>query len=145
MLVRFDPFRDFDRLTQHVWGSPARAAVVPVDAYRQGDHFVLRFDLPGISPDSVELTVEKNVLSLSGERSWEPGEDTKVLFSERPQGSFTRQLYLGEALDTDRIDASWENGVLTVTIPLAQKTRPRRVEITTGQSGTPAIKDDQAA
>ena len=146
MFVRFDPFRDFDRLTQQVWGGVSRgASVVPVDAYRQGDHFVVRFDLPGISPESVDVTVEKNVLKVSATRSWEPEEGTQVLLAQRPQGTFSRQLYLGRALDTDRIEASWDNGVLTVTIPVLESAKPRRVEITTGSASGAEISESQAA
>jgi HSP20 family protein len=145
MLVRFDPFRDFDRLTQHVFGELSRASVVAADAFRQSDRFVVRFDLPGVSPDSVEVTVEKNVLSVSGTRSWEPEEGTEVLFSERPQGTFTRQLYLGRSLDTDHVEANCDNGVLTVTIPIADEAKPRRVEITTGSAHTEAVESGRAA
>ena len=137
MLMRFDPFRELDRLTQG-WGN--RTAVMPIDAYRQGDRFVVHFDLPGVDASSIDLTVEKNVLTVSAERSWQWGEEHQVLVNERPQGSFSRQLFLGEALDADGIDASYENGVLTVTIPVAEAAKPRKVEITSGNVGTKAIE-----
>jgi HSP20 family protein len=130
MLMRFDPFRELDRLTQ-VWGA-GRPASVPMDAYRQGEQFVVHFDLPGVDPSSIDLTVEKNVLTVSASRHWQAGEGQQVLVSERPQGSFTRQLFLGESLDADGIQANYDNGVLTVTIPVAEQAKPRKVEIAAG-------------
>src|SRR5690242_5365702 len=116
MLMRFDPFReldrDFERLTQRVWGT-GRAGVMPMDAYRRGDAFFAHFDLPGITPDSVELTVEKDVLTVKAERRVAHEDGDEVVVAERPQGEFTRQLFLGEALDTDHIEASYDGGVLT--------------------------------
>ncbi len=129
MLMRFDPFRELDRLNQEVWGNTSRAPVMPLDAYRQGDTFYVRFDLPGVDPDSVDLTVERNVLTVSAQRSAELGDSAEVLVAERPQGSFQRQLFLGETLDTDGIAASYEHGVLTVTIPVAEVAKPRKVAI----------------
>ena len=134
MLMRFDPFRELDRLSQQpVTG--LRTPSMPMDAYRHGDHFVVHFDMPGLDPSTIELTVEKNVLTVSAERSWQPGEGDQVIISERPQGRFTRQLFLGEGLDADRIEASCDNGVLTVTVPVAEKAKPRKVSIGTGSSG----------
>jgi HSP20 family protein len=138
MLMRFDPFRELDRLTQPGW-TAGRAPVMPMDAYRDGDHFYVHLDLPGVDPDSIELTVEKNVLTVSAERRWSREEGTQVVVSERPQGSFTRQLFLGEGLDADRIDARYENGVLTVSIPVAEQAKPRKVAITHG-GGAQAIE-----
>ena len=140
MLMRFDPFRELDRLTDTLGSPLLRIPMMPMDAYRHGDRFVARFDLPGVSPDSVELTVEKNVLTVSAERQWEPEAGTEVVASERPQGSFSRQLFLGDSLDADHIEANYENGVLCVTIPVAEAARPRKVAITSGSgSGTKAI------
>ncbi len=138
MLMRFDPFRELDRLTQG-WGPAVRSAVVPMDAYRQGDQFVVHFDLPGVDASSIDLTVEKNVLTVSASRQWQHGDGEQVLVSERPQGTFTRQLFLGESLNADAIQASYENGVLTVTIPVAEQAKPRKVEITAG-GGQQAIE-----
>lgn len=139
MLMRFDPFRELERLAQgSLWGG-TRPAVMPVDAYRHGDQYVVHFDLPGIDPASIELTVEKNVLTVRAERSWQRGEGDEVLVAERPQGSFSRQLFLGEGLNADHIEASYENGVLTVTVPVAEQAKPRKVEITTG-GGRKAIE-----
>ncbi len=138
MLMRFDPFRELDRLTQQSWGGQqARTAVMPIDAYRRGDQFLVHFDLPGVDPASIELTVEKNVLTVGAERSWPRKEGDEIVVAERPQGRFTRQLFLGEGLDADRIQASYDQGVLTVTIPVAEQAKARRVEVTsTGASRT---------
>lgn len=130
MLVRFDPFRDVDRLTQ--WWSGNQSSVMPIDAYRRGEQFVVHVDVPGIDPDSLELTVEKNVLSVRAERRWQRDDGDQVLVSERPQGSFTRQLFLGEGLDADRIEASYDNGVLTLIVPVAEQAKPRKVAISSG-------------
>ena len=138
MLMRFDPFREIDRLTQQVWGQPwgsTRPAAMPMDAYRQGDQFVVHFDLPGVQPSSIDLTVEKNVLTVSAQRAWQPAEGDQVLASERPQGNFSRQLFLGENLDTEQVSASYDNGVLTVTVPVADQAKPRKVEIQSGGNG----------
>ena len=134
MLMRSDPFREFDRLTQPVFGGNASRtpAAVPMDAYRQGERFVVHFDLPGVDPDSVELTVEKNVLTVKAERKPASGEGAEVLVSERPQGRFTRQLFLGENLDTDAVTADYDRGVLTLTVPVAERAKARRVEIASG-------------
>jgi HSP20 family protein len=134
MLMRFDPFRELDRVTQQLW-TGARPPVMPMDAYRHGEEFVVQFDLPGVDPDSIDLTVEKNVLTVSAQRSWQPQEGDQVVASERPQGSFSRQLFLGESLDSDHISAGYANGVLTVTIPVAEAAKPRKVEITSGGDG----------
>ena len=135
MLMRFDPFRDLDRLTQNLWGSGdvRRLNGVPMDAYRKGSEFVVHFDVPGINPDSIELTVEKNVLTVSAERTRHWGDEVdEVVVSERPVGTFSRQLFLGETLDSERIEASCDNGVLTLRIPVAEAAKPRKVSITSG-------------
>ena len=151
MVMRFDPFRDLDRLTQDLWqGSNRRAAttasVMPIDAYRSGDRFIVHFDLPGVDPQSVELTVEKNVLTVRAERSAPWAGDVELVVAERPQGDFTRQLFLAETLDTERIEASYDAGVLTVTIPVAEAAKPRRVEIgKQGGGSTPITATAQSA
>jgi HSP20 family protein len=137
MLMRFDPFRDLDRLTQNLWGNGdvRRLNGVPMDAYRKGSEFVVHFDVPGIDPNTIELTVEKNVLTVSAERTRHWGDDAEeVVVAERPVGSFSRQLFLGETLDSERINASCDNGVLTLRIPVAEAAKPRKVEISS--SGT---------
>ena len=129
MLMRTDPFRDFDRLAQQVLGTPARPAAMPIDAYRRGDEFMVEFDLPGVDPASIDLTVEKNVLTVHAQRKRVDIEGVEMLVGERPQGTFSRQLFLGETLDTDRIDANYADGVLTLRLPIAEKAKPRRVPI----------------
>lgn len=146
MLMRFDAFNDLDRLTGQLLGQVGTwtRTAMPMDAYRQGDRFVVHFDLPGIAPDSVELTVEQNVLTVSAQRQWSPEEGTEVVASERPQGNFSRQLFLGESLDADHIEARYDNGVLTVTIPVAEAAKPRKVAISAG-GGQTAIGSGRAA
>lgn len=142
MLMRFDPFRDLDRLTQNLWGNGdvRRLNAVPMDAYRKGSEFVVHFDVPGINPDSIELTVEKNVLTVSAERTRHWGDEAEeVVVAERPVGSFSRQLFLGETLDSERIEASCENGVLTLRIPVAEAAKPRKVSITSAGGQATAI------
>ncbi|MEU5522305.1 Hsp20/alpha crystallin family protein [Streptomyces sp. NPDC047860] len=134
MLMRTDPFREFDRLAQQVFGSTdaARTAAMPMDAYRSGDDFFVHFDLPGINPETIELDVERNVLTVRAERRSPAPEGAETVVAERPTGTFTRQLFLGDTLDTDRIDASYDAGVLTVRIPVAEQAKPRRIEISGG-------------
>lgn len=137
MLMRFDPFRDLDRLTQTLWGNEARRLNgVPMDAYRKGSEFLVHFDVPGIDPNSIELTVEKNVLTVTAERARQWGDDVdEVVVAERPVGSFSRQLFLGETLDAERIEANCDNGVLTLRIPVAEAAKPRKVSISGGSNG----------
>ena len=132
MLMRFDPFRELDRLANgtHSGTRPS----MPMDAYRRGSEFVVHFDLPGVDPGSIDLTVEKNVLTIAAERSFAKAEGDEVVVSERPQGRFTRQLFLGESLDSDSIQADFDHGVLTLHIPVAERAKPRKVTVTTGGS-----------
>ena len=132
MLMRSDPFRELDRLAQQAVGSRARPSVMPMDAYRRGDQFVVHFDLPGVDPASIDVTVEKDLLTVSAERQWRRDEDLEVVASERSHGSFSRQLFLGEGLDSGRVEADYRNGVLTVTLPVAEQAKPRKVQISTG-------------
>jgi HSP20 family protein len=134
MLMRFDPFRELDRLTEQVTGAAARTGrSFPMDAYRRGDQFIVEFDLPGVDPGSVELTVDRNVLTIRAERRFEPREGDEVIVAERPQGSYSRQLFLGDTLDPDGIQAHYEGGVLALTIPVAEAAKPRKVEIRAAQ------------
>jgi HSP20 family protein len=128
MLMRTDPFRELDRLTQQVLGTTARPAVMPMDAWREGDDFVVEFDLPGVRPDSVDLDVERNVLTVKAERPSRNGE-AEMIAAERPRGVFSRQLFLGDALDLDRVEASYGAGVLTLRIPVAERAKPRKISI----------------
>jgi HSP20 family protein len=129
MLMRTDPFRDLDRLTQQVLGTAARPAVMPMDAWRDGDKFIVEFDLPGVAEDSLDLDVERNVLTVHAKRP-DLDSEREMVAAERPRGVFSRQLFLGENLDADRIEASYESGVLRLTIPVAEKAKPRRIQIT---------------
>ena len=133
MLLRYDPFRDFDRFTESVFSGTNRRAWMPMDAYRRGDHVELLFDLPGVPADAVEVDVERNVLTVKAGRAWLPAEGDEVLARERTHGSWTRQIMLGDGLDTDHLDAHYEDGVLRVTVPVAEQAKPRKVEISTGE------------
>ena len=128
MLMRFDPLREFDRVFDQAW-SQTRQAAVPMDAYRHEDSFVINLDLPGVDPASIELTVERNALTISAERHWQPVEGDQVVAAERRHGTFTRQLFLGDGLDSEKVHATYENGVLTVTVPIADRAKPRRIEV----------------
>ncbi|MEV8146661.1 Hsp20/alpha crystallin family protein [Arthrobacter sp. NPDC080073] len=132
MLMRTDPFREFDRLAEQVLGTTTRPAAMPMDAWREGEDFVVAFDLPGVNVDSVDIDVEQNVLTVKAERPEPVGEGTELIASERPRGVFSRQLILGDALDTNGVKASYDAGVLTLRIPVAEKAKPRRIEIETG-------------
>ncbi len=127
--MRTDPFRDLDRLTQQVLGTAARPAAMPIDAYRHGDTFVVEFDLPGVDTDSIDLTVERNVLTVHATRARTGNDDTEMVVAERPFGTFSRQLFLGESLDSEGIQASYHDGVLRLEIPVAERAKPKKVEI----------------
>ena len=143
MLMRTDPFRELDRLTQQVFGNVpgtwSRPTAMPMDAYRDGDQFVVCFDLPGVPADAIELDVERNVLTVKAERRPVDREQFEMQVAERPLGVFSRQLFLGDTLDTDHIDASYEAGVLTLRIPIAEKAKPRRIAIGNTDSGQKQI------
>ena len=140
MLLRTaDPFRDFDRLAQQVFGTTNRPAVMPMDAWREGETFVLEFDLPAVSPESIDLDVERNVLTVRAERRPRNG-DWEMLASERPSGMFSRQLVLGDNLDLERIEASYDSGVLRLTVPVAEKAKPRKIEIKGSEGDRTAIE-----
>ncbi len=128
MLLRFDPFAEIDRMTRDL-APAARRSMMPVDAYRVGERFYLHFDLPGVDPDSIDITVEKNTLTVKAERTWVPNEEAAMVINERPQGTFSRQFFLGEALDADHIEAGYDHGVLTVTIPVAEQAKPRKITV----------------
>ncbi|MEU8227227.1 Hsp20/alpha crystallin family protein [Kribbella sp. NPDC048915] len=137
MLMRTDPFREFDRMAQQLLGSAgvrgtwSRPALMPMDAYRSGDEYVISFDLPGVTPDAIELEVERNVLTVKAERRpAEVPETVEMQVSERPLGVFSRQLFLGETLQSDKIQAHYDAGVLTLRIPIAEQAKPRRIEVT---------------
>ncbi|UKA69078.1 Hsp20 family protein (plasmid) [Arthrobacter sp. FW306-05-C] len=132
MLMMSDPFRQFDRLTQQVLGTAARPAAMALDAWRDGKEFVVAVDLPGVDTGSLDVKVEQNVLTIRAERKDNLGEGAELLAAERPRGVFSRQLILGEALDTGKVKAAYDSGVLTVRIPVAEKAQPRKIEVTSG-------------
>jgi HSP20 family protein len=135
MLVRTDPFRDLDRLAGQLFGTTAagtwsRPNPMPLDAWRAGDEFVVCFDLPGVAPDAIDVDVERNVLTVKAERRPAAPGEAEMELSERLSGAFSRQLFLGDTLDADNIKADYDAGVLTLRIPVAEKAKPRKVEIT---------------
>jgi HSP20 family protein len=135
MLMRTDPFRELDRLTQQFFGAngtATRPAVMPMDAFRSGNDYVVQFDLPGVAPDSIHLEVERNVLTVKAERSPEFDPDAEVQVAERPRGVFSRQLFLGDTLDADNINAGYDAGVLTLRMPIAEQAKPRKIAISGG-------------
>ncbi|MUL42579.1 Hsp20/alpha crystallin family protein [Streptomonospora sp. PA3] len=134
MLMRTDPFRDFDRITQRLLGDSARPAAMPMDAYRDGESFVIHFDLPGVRPDSIDLEIERNVLTVKAERSDTAQNGREMVVSERPSGTFSRQLFLGETLDADNIAADYADGVLTLRVPVAEQAKPRKISVSGGDS-----------
>jgi len=127
MLVATDPFRDFDRLARQIWGTPARPAAMPMDAWRDGEQIVVQFDLPGVDMYSVDLDVPRNVLTVRAERRQSTGEDAEMIAAERPRGVLRRQLTLGDTPDTARVQASYSAGVLTLRIPVAEKANPGKI------------------
>ncbi len=136
MLLRTaDPFRDFDRLAQQLLGTTNRPVVMPMDAWREGDRFVIEFDLPGVNRDTIDLDVERNVLTVSAERVAGNG-DWEMLASERPRGRFSRQLVLGDNLDLEGIEAKYDGGVLRLHVPVAEKAKPRKIQVNTADERT---------
>ncbi len=134
MLMRTDPFRELDRLTAQVFGTPARPAAMPIDAFRTGDTFVVEFDLPGVTPESIDLTVERNVLTVHAKRERHSPEAAELIVAERTYGTFSRQLFLGDTLDTDHITARYSDGVLRLEIPVAEQAKPRKVTVETAET-----------
>ncbi|ETB00654.1 molecular chaperone Hsp18 [Mycobacterium avium subsp. hominissuis] len=133
MLMRSDPFRELDRLANQVLGTATRPAVMPMDAWREGEHFVVEFDLPGIDADSLDIDIERNVLTVRAERpALDPNRE--MLATERPRGVFSRELVLGDNLDTDKIEASYRDGVLSLHIPVAEKAKPRKIAVGRGEA-----------
>ncbi len=140
MLMRTDPFRELDRVAQDIFGTAARPAAMPVDAFRHGDEFVVQFDMPGVQADAFELTVERNVLTVHAQRPRPTGESVELLIGERPYGAFSRQLFLGDTLDADRLAAEYTDGVLTIRLPIREQAKPRRVEVTPGMARPASIE-----
>lgn len=133
MLLRFDPFRELDRLADT---RPSRPSLMPMDAYRRGNHVVAHIDLPGVPADAVDITVERNVLTVTASRSLTRSEGDEAIVAERPHGEFRRQLFLGETLDPNRVEADVTDGVLTLRIPVAETAKPRRISVSAGSGGS---------
>ena len=132
-MMRFDPFRDLDRLADQLSSGLRTPRTAPMDVYRLGDHYVVHLDLPGVDPGSVDLSVEDNALTVRAHRTTRPqGEGMQVVVAERPSGEFVRQLFLGEGLDTERIEATYDQGVLTLHVPVAERAKPRKIEVALG-------------
>ena len=129
MLMRTDPFRELDRLTQQVFGTQGRPAAMPMDAWREGDEFVVELDLPGVDPSTIDLDVERNVLTVGAERKSRVEDRQDVVAAERRAGTFSRQLILGDTLDTEAVTANYDAGVLTLRIPIREQAKPRKIEI----------------
>lgn len=129
MATRFEPFQEMDRIMNQMLGTARGSAAMPMDLYRSGDHYVLRVDLPGADPGSIDVGVEDRMLTIRAERSAHVDAEAQWLARERPQGTFARQLSLGRGLDLDRVDATYADGVLTLTIPVAEEAKPRRIEV----------------
>jgi HSP20 family protein len=137
VLMRFDPFRDLDRLADQMTSGMRTPRMAPMDVYRLGDHYVVHLDLPGVDPGSVDLSVEDNALTVRAHRTTRPqGEDMLVIAAERPSGEISRQLILGEGLDVERIEATYEHGVLTLNVPVAERAKPRKIQVALGGSDT---------
>src|SRR4051794_17950207 len=140
VVMRYDPFREADRQMQQLLGRMQEAnSTMAMDAYRRGDSLFVHFDLPGVDPGSIELTAEQNTLTVRADRRWDPEADDQILAQERPQGTFTRQLMLGEHLDTQHVRAAYEEGVLTIEIPIAPQAKPRKIEVRAGRQRQEAI------
>ncbi|GAA2919750.1 MULTISPECIES: Hsp20/alpha crystallin family protein [Streptomycetaceae] len=141
MLMRTDPFRELDRLAQQITGTWSKPSAMPMDAYRDHDEYVVAFDLPGVSSDAIDIDVERNMLTVRAERRPpQRTEDVQMELSERPLGVFSRQIVLTDSLDTENIRADYETGVLTLRIPIAQRAKPRKISIGSGQSARTEIE-----
>jgi len=149
VVLTFDPFREFDRLAGQMFGTGGvtaggAALAMPMDLYRSGDHFVLHCDLAGVDPGSVRVDVDQRVLTIQAERSARTDDDVQWVRRERPTGTYERRITLGDGLDLDRIDATWQDGVLTLTIPIAEAAKPRRIPISSGGAGHPVVEGTAA-
>jgi HSP20 family protein len=140
MLLRFDPFRDVDRLMDDAFGR--QPSVMPMDAIRRGDHVEIRLDLPGVDPDQIDLTVERNVLTVRAARTPDRRDGDEVIAGERRHGTFSRQLFLGDTLDASGLEAGYDHGVLTLTLPVAAAAKPRKVQVSVGSDhGQPSLSE----
>jgi HSP20 family protein len=134
-LMRFDPFRDFDRMMEQNFSGAARTPrSMPMTALRRGDVFLVDLDLPGVDRNDVELTVERNVLTVRAQRAPVQQEGDEVIIDERPYGEYARQLFLGDMLDTTKLSADLRDGVLHLTIPVSEQSKPRRIQLGSSES-----------
>jgi HSP20 family protein len=144
-ILRFDPFQEFDRLSRQMLGAGRGPRSMPMEAYRRGEQFFIHLDLPGVNPDDVQLTVERNVVAVRAERRSLYREGDEVLVDETPQGTFGRQLFLGDNLDAGRLEASFDQGILTLTIPVAEQAKPRRIQVSTRSQGPRPVETTGSA
>jgi HSP20 family protein len=145
MAVFFDPFRELDRVAANLMDTTQGPRLMPIDLYRDGDHYILNADLPGIDPGTVDVDVDGQLLTIRAERTVRSQEGVKWLAQERPSGSFLRQFTLGEGIDGAKISANYDNGVLSVMIPVTERARPRKVAITSGGSGSTRAQESISA
>ncbi|MDQ4488865.1 Hsp20/alpha crystallin family protein [Sinomonas sp. ASV486] len=134
MLMRTDPFRELDRLTEQVFGTASRPTTMPMEAWREDGEFVVEFDLPGVDPGTIDVDVERNVLTVRADRQTHRPDGAEVIAAERPSGTFGRELILGDALDTGKVTAQYADGVLTLRIPVAEEAKPRKVAVSMTRS-----------
>jgi len=135
MTIDYDPFHRFDELRDRLFSGGRTPLSFPMDAYRRGDAFVVHLDLPGVEPETIDVAVENQVLTVGAERRFDPHEGDEFLVTERPQGRFSRQLRLGSAIDTENIAASYDDGVLTLTLPVSERAKPRQIQVGRGNQG----------
>jgi HSP20 family protein len=135
-IMRFDPLREFDRVTEQLLASTRALRAIPMEAYRRGDKFYVNLDLPGVEEADVDVTVEGNMVNVRAQRTSPRQEGDELIVDERPQGTFARQLLLGENLDAGALAATYDHGVLTLTIPVSKAAQPRKVEIAAERQAT---------
>jgi HSP20 family protein len=129
MALGYDPFREYEQLAQQLISGGRVPRSFPMDAYRRGEDFIVHLDLPGVDPGSIDITVESGVLTVSAERRFEQEDEDEIIVNERPQGRFNRDLRLGSAIDVDKIGANYEGGVLTLTLPISERAKPRTIQV----------------
>lgn len=143
MLLQNDPFRDFDVLLSRLGSRTGNGTMaMPMDAYRRGEDIWVHIDLPGVAADSLDINVERNVLTVNAERNWQREDGDQVYLAERPRGVYRRQVHLGDGLDAERIEANFVDGVLTLRIPVAEVAKPRRITIGSGQAAIDTTATD---
>jgi HSP20 family protein len=135
MALGYDPFREYEQLAQQLLSGGRVPRSFPMDAYRRGDQFIVHLDLPGVDPGSIDITVESGMLSVSAERRFEQEDEDEIIVTERPQGRFNRDLRFGSAIDVEKIGASYEGGVLTLTLPVSERAKPRTIRVEARNEG----------